>query len=138
MDATTAAIVASSIGAGVALLIAFVSINFRIADRLGSLERGYELLREDNQNLREDNRLFREEMRAVMRENSQQLREEMRENSQQLREEMRALIRSESEQTRAEIRRLADALLYHYHDEDGNVSFRIPPHSLSLPDSPSP
>ncbi len=123
MDAITATIVAASIGAGVALLIAFISINFRISDRLGRLEQGFEMLLNDNKDFREDSKQLREEMR----EDNRQLREEMREDNRQLREEMRELIRSESEATRAEIRRLADAMLSHYHDEDGSVRFRLPP-----------
>ena len=141
MDTATAAIVAASIGAGVALLIAFVGINARIFDRLGKLEQGFEMLRDDYHHLREDSRQWREEMREdnrrlrdEMREDNRQLREEMRESNQQLREEMREsnqqlreLIRSESEQTRAEIRRLAEAMVSHHHDDDGSIQFRIPP-----------
>lgn len=134
MDGATATIVAASIGAGVALLIAFIGVNARIFTRLGGLEQGFELLRDDYKELREDNRQLREEMRAdnrqlreemraEIRESSQQLREEMRESNQQLRE----LIRSESEATRAEIRRLADALVSHHHQADGSIVFRIPP-----------
>ena len=134
MDTATAAIVAASIGAGVALLIAFIGINARIFDRLGRLEQGFGMLRDDYQHLsednrqlreemREDNRRLREEMREEMRENNQQLREEIRESNQQLRE----LIRSESEATRGEIRRLADALVSHHHEADGSIVFRIPP-----------
>lgn len=134
MDGATATIIAASIGAGVALLIAFVGVNARIFTRLGGLEQGFELLRDDYKELREDNRQLREEMRA----DNQQLREEMRADNRQLREEMRAeiresnqqlreLIRSESEATRAEIRRLADALVSHHHEADGSIVFRIPP-----------
>ena len=145
MDGATATIIAASIGAGVALLIAFVGVNARIFTRLGGLEQGfqsldgnYKELREDNRQLREemrednrrlreemreDNQRLREEMREEMRENSRQLREEMRESNQQLRE----LIRSESESTRAEIRRLADALVSHHHEADGSILFRVPP-----------
>ena len=130
MDGATATIVAASIAAGVALFIALVGVNARIFTRLGRLEQGFELLRDDYKELREDNRQLREEMREdnrqlreEMRENNRQLREEMRESNQQLRE----LIRLESEQTRAEIRRLTDAMLSHYHDEDGSVRFPVPP-----------
>ncbi|MYC35859.1 MAG: hypothetical protein F4X66_02940 [Chloroflexi bacterium] len=112
MDTATAAIVAASIGAGVALLIAFIGVNARIFDRLGKLERGFGMLRDDYQHLRADNRQLREEMRAEIRESNQQLRE---------------LIRSESEATRGEIRRLADALVSHHHEADGSIVFRIPP-----------
>ena len=112
MDGATATIIAASIGAGVALLIAFIGVNVRIFTRLGGLEQGFELLRDDYKELREDNRQLREEMREEIRESNRQLRE---------------LIRSESEQTRAEIRRLTDAMLSHYHDEDGNTRFRVPP-----------
>ncbi len=112
MDTATAAIVAASIGAGVALLIAFVGVNARIFTRLGGLEQGFELLRDDYKELREDNRQLREEMRAEIRESNQQLRE---------------LIRSESEATRGEIGRLADALVSHHHEADGSIVFRIPP-----------
>ena len=73
--------------------------------------------------LRADNAAFREQAHAE----NQQLREEMRESNRILREEMRELIGSESEQTRAEIRRLADAMLSHFHDEDGNSRFSVPP-----------
>lgn len=141
MDTATAAIVAASIGAGVALLIAFVGINARIFDRLGKLEQGFEMLRDDYHHLREDSRQWREEMREdnrqlreEMREDNRRLRDEMREDNRQLREEMREsnqqlreLIRSESEQTRAEIRRLAEAMVSHHHDDDGSIQFRIPP-----------
>ena len=156
MDGATATIIAASIGAGVALLIAFVGVNARIFTRLGGLEQGFDLLRNDYKELREDNRQLREEMREdnrqlreEMREDNRQLREEMREDNRQLREEMRAeirensrqlreemresnqqlreLIRSESEATRAEIRRLADALVSHHHEADGSIVFRIPP-----------
>jgi uncharacterized protein (DUF342 family) len=134
MEGATATIIAASIGAGVALLIAFVGVNARIFTRLGRLEQGFELLRDDYKELREDNRRLREELREEMRENNRQLREEMRENNRQLREEMRdsnqqlrELIRSESEATRAEIRRLADALVSHHHEADGSIVFRIPP-----------
>jgi len=134
MDTATAAIVAASIGAGVALLIAFIGVIARIFDRLGQLERGFGMLRDDYQHLRADNQQLREEMRA----DNQQLREEMRADNRQLREEMRAeiresnqqlreLIRSESEATRGEIRRLADALVSHHHEADGSIVFRIPP-----------
>ena len=123
MDTATAAIVAASIGAGVALLIAFIGINARIFDRLGRLEQGFGMLRDDYQHLREDNRQLREEMREDNRRLREEMREEMRENNQQLRE----LISSESEATRGEIRRLADALVSHHHEADGSIVFRIPP-----------
>ena len=134
MDGATATIVAASIGAGVALLIAFIGVNARIFTRLGGLEQGFELLRDDYKELREDNRQLREEMRADNRQLREEMRAEIRESSQQLREEMREsnqqlrqLIRSESEATRAEIRRLADALVSHHHQADGSIVFRIPP-----------
>ena len=123
MDGATATIIAASIGAGVALLIAFIGVNARIFTRLGGLEQGFELLRDDYKELREDNRQLREEMREDNRQLREEMREEIRESNRQLRE----LIRSESEQTRAEIRRLTDAMLSHYHDEDGNTRFRVPP-----------
>ena len=123
MDGATATIIAASIGAGVALLIAFVGVNARIFTRLGGLEQGFELLRNDYKELREDNRQLREEMRADNRQLREEMRAEIRESNQQLRE----LIRSESEATRAEIRRLADALVSHHHEADGSIVFRIPP-----------
>ena len=134
MDTATAAIVAASIGAGVALLIAFVGINARIFDRLGKLEQGFGMLRDDYHHLREDSRQWREEMREdnrrlrdEMREDNRQLREEMREEMRESNQQLRELIRSESEQTRAEIRRLAEAMVSHHHDDDGSIQFRIPP-----------
>ena len=123
MDGATATIIAASIGAGVALLIAFVGVNARIFTRLGGLEQGFELLRNDYKELREDNRQLREEMRADNRQLREEMRAEIRESNQQLRE----LVRSESEATRAEIRRLVDALVSHHHEADGSIVFRIPP-----------
>ena len=146
MDTATAAIVAASIGAGVALLIAFIGINARIIDRLGRLEQGFGMLRDDYQHLREDSRQWREEMREdnrqlreEMREDNRRLRDEMREDNRQLREEMREEMRESNQQLRELIRsgKRADESgnpaagrsygIPSSHDDDGSIQFRIPP-----------
>ena len=93
-----------------------------------------EQMRLDSQESREQMRLLEERMREQMRLDSQESREQMRLREERMREEMRLqeertrdLIRSEGEQTRAEISRLTDAMLSHYHDDDGSIRFRVPP-----------
>ena len=88
---------ATVIAAMAAVLIAFVGFVATVHLRLGRLEKGHEVLENGQKDLRADNAALRE------------------------------LVRSESEQTRTEIRRLAEAMLSHYHDEDGNTKFSVPP-----------
>ncbi len=108
-----------------AVLVAVLGVGGGALYRLGKLAQEVAYTRESvNQEVSHS--------REVQQKDSESLRESQANLREMLMKEIehsREVSRAEHEATRAEIRRLTDALLSHYHDEDGNVRFRIPPPS---------
>lgn len=117
-----------------AVLVAVLGVGGGALYRLGKLAQEVAYTRESVNQEVSHSREVQQKDSENLRESQEKAIEGLRESQENLRnmllreiEHSREMERAEHEATRAEIRRLTDALLSHYHDEDGNVRFRIPP-----------